>query len=371
MARDITEILLGFARVLRAAGVDATPDRVQTMIAAADQLGADSGYGVYWAGRLALCSTADDLPVYDAAFEAYFGGRVPHSGNSMPSVVRRRNSVNVLIPAQQADGGAELPSGDPAPVLFASDQEILRRRDAADLTPPERDEVRRLIAMFEPQTAPRRTRRFRTSLKGPVDPNRTIRNLLKAGGEPARLARRRRRPKPRRLILLLDVSGSMAAYADTLLRFGHAAVRRHPGSTEVFTIGTRLTRITRPLRHRDADAALAAAGQAIPDWRGGTRLADAVKAFLDRWGRPGLAHGAVVVVCSDGWERGDPAELAEQVARLSRLAYRLIWVNPHQGKPGYAPLVGGIAAVLPYVDDFKAGHSLAALEDVVEVIARA
>lgn len=371
MARDGTEILLGFARVLREAGVDATPDRVQTMVAAADELGVDSGRGVYWAGRLALCSTADDLPVYDAAFEAYFGGRAPHRTGTIPTAVQRRSSVNVLIPARQSGDGAELAGGDPAPVLFASDQEILRHRDTAALTPPERDEVRRLIAMFEPQTAPRRTRRYRPAAKGPVDANRTVRGLMQAGGEPARLAYRKRRPKPRRLILLLDVSGSMAAYADTLLRFGHAAVRRRPGSTEVFTIGTRLTRITRPLRHRDADVALRAAGEAIPDWRGGTRLADSVQAFLDRWGRPGLAHGAVVVLCSDGWERGDPAELAEQIARLSRLAYRLIWVNPHQGKPGYAPLVGGIAAVLPYVDDFVAGHSLGALEQVVEVIARA
>jgi len=172
-------------------------------------------------------------------------------------------------------------------------------------------------------------------------------------------------------VLLLDVSGSMAPYADALLRFGHAAVRRRPTLTEVFTVGTRLTRVTRALRHRDPDAALREAGQAIPDWHGGTRLAESVKAFLDRWGRRGTARGAVVVLCSDGWERGDPAQLAAQVARLSRLAYRLVWVNPHRGKPGYEPLAAGMAAVLPYLDDFVAGHSLAALEELVAVIARA
>jgi uncharacterized protein with von Willebrand factor type A (vWA) domain len=148
-------------------------------------------------------------------------------------------------------------------------------------------------------------------------------------------------------------------------------VRRRPTLTEVFTLGTRMTRVTRALRHRDPDAALAAAAAAIPDWHGGTRLAESVKAFLDRWGQRGAARGAVVVLFSDGWERGDPAALAAQVARLSRLAYKLVWVNPHRGKPGYAPLAGGMAAALPYLDEFVAGHSLAALEELVGVISRA
>ncbi|WP_046471543.1 vWA domain-containing protein, partial [Allosalinactinospora lopnorensis] len=213
-------------------------------------------------------------------------------------------------------------------------------------------------------------RRYRPAARGAVDPRRTVRRMLRHAGEPTQLVRRRRGTKPRRLVLLLDVSGSMAPYADTLLRFGHAAVRRRPTLTEAFTVGTRLTRITRALRHRDPDTALEAAGRAIPDWHGGTRLADSVKAFLDRWGQRGMARGAVVVVCSDGWERGDPAELAEQMARISRLANRLVWVNPHQGKPGYAPLVGGMAAVLPYLDDFVAGHSLASFEYLAEVISR-
>src|SRR5262249_53452838 len=139
-----------------------------------------------------------------------------------------------------------------------------------------------------------------------------------------------------------------------LLCFGHAAVRRAPGRTEVFTIGTRLTRVTRALRHRDPDAALRAAGQAVADWHGGTRLAESLKVFLDRWGQRSMARGAVVVLCSDGWERGDPQPLAAQVQRAHRLAYRLIWVNPHAGKAGYQPLAGGIAASLPYVDDFVA-----------------
>jgi hypothetical protein len=195
--------------------------------------------------------------------------------------------------------------------------------------------------------------------------------MLRDGGEPGVLARRRRRTRPRRLVVLIDVSGSMAPYADAMLRFAHSATRAAPNRTEVFTVGTRLTRITRQLRLRDPDRALAAVGQAIPDWSGGTRLGDTLKAFTDRWGQRGVARGAVLLLCSDGWERGDPAELGEQVARLARLTHALVWVNPHKGKDGFAPVTGGMVAALPHVDNLVAGHSFAALEELVQVIADA
>jgi len=364
----VIEVLLGFARTLRHAGVAATPDRVQAMLAAAAALGVAEPAGVYWAGRLTLCGEPDDLPVYDAAFAAYFAGQRPAGPRATPVPV----SValpHVSVPFSGAGDGDD----EPAEVLSlaASPVEVLRHRDVADLSTVERAEVRRLVALLAPATAPRRGRRRRPARRGTVDMHRTVRAALRGGGEPGRLSRHARRAKPRRLVLLLDVSGSMAPYADALLRFAHAAVRRRPALTEVFTLGTRLTRVTRALRLRDPDAALRMAGAAIPDWHGGTRLADALRAFLDRWGQRGTARGAVVVVCSDGWEFGDPAVLAGQLHRLSRLAYRLVWVNPHRGKPGYAPLAGGMAAALPYLDDFVAGHSLAALHDLVEVIARA
>lgn len=374
--RDITEVLLGFARTLRHAGIDATPDRVQSMLVAVEALGGTNLTGTYWAGRLTLCAEPDDLPIYDAAFSAYFGD--PNRGNGARSgqYAQRphvRRTVSLLPtgtdPATRADEAAG-PDDTPVSVL-ASDSEVLRQRDVAALSDAERAEVRRLIGMLAPLTAPRSARRYQPASRGVVDPHRTVRRILRHGGEPTRLEHRRRRTKPRRLVLLLDVSGSMTPYADALLRFGHAAVRRRPASTEVFTVGTRLTRITRQLRHRDPDAALWAASRAIPDWHGGTRLAEALKAFLDRWGQRGMAHGAVLVVLSDGWERGDPESLAEQVSRMARLAYRLVWVNPYRGKPGYEPRTLGMAAALPYLDDFVAGHSLASLEDLVEVIARA
>jgi uncharacterized protein len=196
-----------------------------------------------------------------------------------------------------------------------------------------------------------------------------VRHLLRGGGEPARLLRHAYRRRPRRLVLLLDVSGSMEPYADALLRFAHVAARRRTG-TEVFTIGTRLTRISRELRRQDADLALAAVAKAVPDWSGGTRLGELLRAFLDRWGQSGTARGAVVVFASDGWERGDPQVLAEQMARLRRLAHRVVWVNPHRGKPGFAPLTAGMAAALPHIDEFVSGHSLAAYEELAAVLSR-
>ena len=176
--------------------------------------------------------------------------------------------------------------------------------------------------------------------------------------------------RPRRVVLLVDVSGSMSAYADALLRLAHRFVSAG-GPVEVFTLGTRLTRVTPALRHRDAERALVAAGATVPDWSGGTRLGETLRAFLDRWGQRGLARGAVVVVFSDGWERGDAALLGEQAARLQRLAHEVVWVNPHRGRAGYEPIQGGVVAVLPHVDDFVAGHSLAAYREVCEVVGRA
>jgi uncharacterized protein with von Willebrand factor type A (vWA) domain len=369
MNGGVIRVLVGFARTLRHAGVPATPDRVQAMLAAVDVLGVTEPTAVYWAGRLTLCGEPDDLPIYDAAFAAYFSGRSAVRGLPLPT-----HPVLPRVSAQFATGPpGDSADGDEPPevlALSASSVEVLRHRDVAALSPRERAELQRLLVLLAPAAAPRRGRRHRAARRGAVDPHRTVRHTLRHGGEPTRLLRRRRRERARRLVVLLDVSGSMTPYADAMLRFGHAAVRRRPTLTEVFTIGTRLTRVTRALRHRDPDAALSAAGAAIPDWHGGTRLADNLHAFLERWGQRGTARGAVVVVFSDGWERGDPSALAAQLDRLSRLAYRLVWVNPHRGKAGYAPLAGGMAAALPFLDEFVAGHSLAALQDLVAVIGR-
>jgi uncharacterized protein len=371
MSRDLTGVLVGFARTLRCAGVDASPDRVATMLTAVDALGVSQPRDMFWAGRTTLCATADDLGIYDAAFAAYFGGYTPVRGLPLPVAPTMPRAA---IPFGSQDSSSTNTGDDATAVqiaMVASDNELLRHRDVAHLSAVERDDVRRMISMLAVGTASRSSRRHAPANRGAVDVARTVRQMLRDGGEPGRLLRRRRRPKPRKLVLLIDVSGSMSPYADALLCFGHAAVRRRPTSTEVFTIGTRLTRVTRALRLRDPDAALTAAGQTIPDWHGGTRLAESLTAFLDRWGQRGTARGAVVVLCSDGWERGDPRPLGDAVQRLSRLAYRLVWVNPHSGRDGYEPLAGGMAAALPYLDEFVCGHSVAALENVVQVISHA
>ncbi|MGF1664132.1 MAG: VWA domain-containing protein, partial [Kineosporiaceae bacterium] len=219
---------------------------------------------------------------------------------------------------------------------------------------------------------PRRAARRRAPRsRGELDRRRMLREELRRAGEPGPVRRHHRTVRARRVVLLVDVSGSMAPYADALLHLAHAWVRAAPGTTEVFTVGTRLTRVTRAMRVRDGHDAVRAAAAEVPDWSGGTRLGEVLGAFLDRWGQRGTARGAVVVVFSDGWERGDPAYLGEQAGRLRRLAHRVLWANPHRGRAGYLPLQGGIAAVLPHLDGLVAGHSVASFAALADAVAEA
>jgi hypothetical protein len=368
---DVVITLTGFARALRAAGVNADRYRLITAIEALDAVDPARADDVYWALRVAFCSEPDDLPRFDALFDLWFRGRRPSiPGPSMSAAQPRELRPVASLGSPDAAPGPE-ERDDEVLRVAASAAEVLRHRDVADLTSDEREEVHRLIALLAPRVGTRRTLRRSPRGSDRVDVRRTVRQLLKDGGEPGALRYTGRREKPRRLVLLLDVSGSMAPYADALLRFGHAAVRATPGTTEVFTLGTRLTRVTRQLRLRDPDLALSAAGAAIPDWSGGTRLGEALQAFLDLWGQRGTARRAVVVIASDGWERGDAALLGEQMQRLARLAHLVVWVNPHRGKRGFAPVTGGMVAALPHLDELVAGHSLESLTRLVEVIGRA
>jgi hypothetical protein len=304
------------------------------------------------------------------AFRAWFGrdpserGRISDQRRPPPSALAS------LRPDGEGDDGDEAET--PVLRVSASASEVLRHRDLGELSASEREHLRRLLALLRVGMPMRTSRRRRPARRGPADPARTLRAALRNHGELRELRHAGPSIRPRKVVLLIDVSGSMAPYADTLMRFAHVLVRRAgSGSVEVFTIGTRLTRITRELRHRDPELALSAAGRAIPDWSGGTRLGDVLGAFVERWGRRGVARRAVVVVFSDGWERGEPDELGVQMGRLRRLAHRVIWVNPHAGKEGYAPVQGGIVAVLPHLDHLLAGHSLATLERLLEVMADA
>ncbi|CCH77966.1 VWA containing CoxE family protein [Nostocoides japonicum T1-X7] len=364
------ELLLGFARAARAAGLPVTADRETALLEAVALVGIDDGAGTYWAGRATLCSAPDHLERYDRVFAAWFhaAARPRTAGPPTPAPVPMASLADGET--LDTDTGTDDPRGMHA---VASRADILRHRDVATLTASEKADLATMFGSL-PQPRPlRRSARRTPWRRGEIDAHRTLRRHLELWGEPAGLEWRRRDSAPRRVVLLVDVSGSMAPYADALLRLAHRWSVRGRGRRDVhvFTMGTRLTDVTRALDRPDPEQALAAAGDVVPDWSGGTRLGETLKAFLDQWGRRGLARGAVVVVFSDGWERGGAELLAEQMARLRAVAHRVVWVNPHKGKPGYLPVQQGIVAVLPYCDDLLAGHSYATFEALAEVVDRA
>ncbi len=369
--RGADEIFLGFTRALRAAGVGVTQDRAQGYLAAVALLGAGDQRATYLAGRATLCAGPDDLERYDQVFEAYFNARdgLPRTRPAAPSA-----PTFSQLPATDATGEGEAGADEEVVRAMASDTEVLRHRDVAGLSAGEKQRLAAMFATLRPRPPVRRTARHQAWRRGDVDASRTLRASLRRLGEPAEIAWRRRGVRPRRVVLLIDVSGSMSGYADPLLRLAHRFTqvgRDRRGVVETFTVGTRLTHLTRALRLRDTERALVAAGETVPDWSGGTRLGETLRFFLDRWGQRGMARGAVVVVFSDGWERGDPTLLGEQMARLHRVAHRVVWVNPHRGKVGYEPVQQGVLAALPHIDDFVAGHSLATYAELVEVVSRA
>ncbi len=364
---DAAQTLGGFARACRAAGLPVTADRERTFLSACAAVGAGDRDGVYWAGRATLTASPADVEPYDRVFTGWFGGRPMHAVTHHE--VARASTVQAELaetPTDGEDGGS-----DDVVRAAASSEEVLRHRDVAGLSPEDRAALRRQFATLRPHPPTRPARRHVPAHHGAVDGRATARLHLRHLGEPARIRYRRRDRRVRRVVLLVDVSGSMSAYADALLRLAHTMVQAAPRTTEVFTVGTRLTHVTRALRERDPDRALLAAGEAVPDWSGGTRLGESVGAFLRRFGRRGMARGAVVVIFSDGWERERADLLGEQVRRLRSLAHKVVWVNPHRGKAGYLPVQAGIVACLPHVDAFVAGHSLAAFEEVLRVVAEA
>jgi uncharacterized protein with von Willebrand factor type A (vWA) domain len=365
-------LAVAFAGVLRRSGVRVPLAATVTFAEALAAVGLARRDRVYWAGRGTLLSRPEDIAVYDRVFGAFWLDRrvlrpgFPAGSVAVPVLPEERDS---------GDGpdGADGPSDGRAeqlPVISYSHREVLRTRDFADCTAAELAQARQLMAAVRlggARRASRRRRRGRAHDRWP-DLRRSLRHALADDGELVLRERLARSDRPRRTVLLCDVSGSMEPYARELLRFLHVAVAGR-GQVEAFTIGTRLTRITRELARRDPDAALAGAAAAVKDWSGGTRLGDELAEFNTRWGAPGMARGAVVVILSDGWDRGDPEVLGREMRRLAFLAHRVVWVNPLKASPGYAPLARGMAAALPYVDEFLEGHSVAALERLAAVIA--
>ncbi|MEP6661842.1 MAG: VWA domain-containing protein [Acidimicrobiales bacterium] len=362
--------VVAFARVLRGVGLEVPVGNVLVFADALSIVGVAERDDVYWAGLATLVHRPEDIGAYDRAFAAFWEGRRAPPVDE-PETLEVTIALDDGVEEDTGDHGDQTPSDDPTIHVRFSASEVLRRKDFARYTSAELDEARRLMADLRLIGARRRSRRrIRSRLdRGRPDLRRTVRAALRAGGEPVRRRHTEAGERPRRLVLLLDVSGSMEPYARALARFVHAAVVGR-GRVEAFALGTRLTRITRELSSRDPDQALRQAAHSVADWAGGTRLGDDLRAFNDTWGVRGMARGAIVVILSDGWDRGDPATMTEQMARLSRVAHRIVWVNPLKATAGYAPLARGMAAALPYVDDFVEGHSLEAIEQLARVIAR-
>ncbi len=366
---ELDRIAVGFARLLRGAGLDVPLGNTIAFGQALMAVGLERRDSVYWAGHTTLVRRPEDAEAYDRAFRAWWEHE--HDLELVSPPVTRELSI-----AFDAGDDDDVPeTGDttrtPTVAVRYSAAEVLRQRDFASYTPAEFAEARRLMADLRLAGSLRRSRRQQRSRRhrGKPDLRRTVRRALRTGGEPLQRAFLESASRPRRIVLLCDVSGSMEPYARALVRFLHAAVVGR-GRVEAFAMGTRLTRITRELSSRDPDAAIAAAARRVVDWSGGTRLGEALREFNDRWGVRGMARGAIVVILSDGWDRGDPEVLAEQMARLGRVAYRIVWVNPLKASPDFAPLARGMAAALPYVDEFVEGHSLASLEHLAEVVSR-
>ena len=361
------EMAVGFARLLRELDIPTPLDSVLTFMHALDRVGMHDRDSVYWAARSTLIHKHEYIPVFDRAFAVYWEHR--ESPDVAPEELTH---LTLALDTDEQDGaqdGQATATDDPTITLRFSGVETLREKDFAEYTDDEMKLALQFMVALRLAGAPRPSLRHQhTKQRGSrPDMRRTIRASLAACGEPMRRHWTKMGDKPRRIVFLLDISGSMEPYARALLRFVHAGVAGRQ-RVEAFTLGTRLTRVTRELSSKDPDKALRATGENVHDWSGGTRLGETLRMFNDEWGVRGMARGAIVVILSDGWDRGDPAALSEQMQRLQRIAFRTIWVNPLKVTPGYAPLARGMAAALPYVDDFVEGHSLDALEHLTKVI---
>jgi uncharacterized protein len=376
---------VALGRSLRAAGLPVTPGRSATFAAAAGLVDARDRERLYWAARLSFVTSPDQVAAFDAVFDALVGGVADPAGAargdptaSPPVQARPRRPRDPSAPAggsSAASAGAPGAGRGPrASRALPAGAHASAAERLADVRLDELDEhelalVAQLVRRLAVAAPPRRARRARASRRGGhLHVRATLRRSRRTAGDPVERLYRRRRVHPRPLVALLDVSGSMAPYSRAYLLLLEGAARG--ARAEAFVFATRLTRVTRALREGRPHAALERAGAAAPDWAGGTRIGEALRAFTDRFGRRGMARDAVVVVLSDGWERGDPALVAREMERLSRLAYRIVWVNPRVAAPGFAPVTGGMGAALPYVDELVSGHSLASLDAVVEAVGR-
>jgi uncharacterized protein len=366
-AAPFTDLLVSFAGQLRAAGLAVGSGDVLTYCSALSGLDPADLVDLYWAGRATLVNRHDDIATYDAVFRQFF---LAEDRPADPLTLMLRASA-------QAQGALAIPSTEPGDddreddaILgwMASDVEALKHKSFAVCTPEELAALRRIMTRIRLTPPRRRTRRTAAARAGiRPDPRRTVREAMRMHGEPARLYWRRRKVRLRPLILILDISGSMADYSRSLLQFAHSA-KRSAARVEVFCFGTRLTRVTGAMECRRPDEALERAARAAFDWDGGTRIGDSLDAFVRDWARRGVCRGGIVVVCSDGLDRGDPAVLASALERLSRLCHRLVWLNPHKRDESFRPSTLGMMVAAPHIDLLLSGHDLASLEKLAALL---
>ena len=388
-APDLAALAAALGRRLRDAGLPVTHERSARFARATALVAPGTRTELYWTARAVFVSSEAQLPTFDRVFAAVFDPRLepdaergdPYSPPlDSPASERPPNRRARSVDRDAGDGGRGLSptaasSGDdPArevevPLALASEEERLREKSFDALEPDELARLRRLMGQLELATPRRRTRRARRARTGErLDLRRVLRASLRTGGEPVKLVRKRRRTGPRRLVLLCDISGSMEPYARAYLQLLSSAVASGTPA-EAFVFATRLTRLTRALSGRNPEAAIQRAAATAPDWSSGTRIGEALKEFNDRYGRRGMARGAVVVILSDGWERADPALVGREMERLARLAHRIVWVNPRAGAPGFEPRAGGMAAALPHCDALVSGRDLNAMDALADAIA--
>jgi uncharacterized protein len=376
VAVDLLPRVAAFARLLHDAGLEAGPRRLTDATRALAFIDLKNQNDFRNSLRAVFVSRKEDIPTFEAAFDIFWA---PPDPRVMAGVIPGR-SRSLPMPPERAQAWANalgLNSSqlnrDREDAEFAarssgySAQELLRHKDFEEMTWAETEQVRRLLEEAPWRVAQRRTRRLRPSRNGRIDLRRSARHAIHSSGELMTLFRRKPRVRRRPLVLICDVSGSMERYSRLLMIFAHAIARRE--DLEAFVFSTRLTRITRLLRQRDVDRALESVSKGVHDFSGGTRIGDAIGDFNRKWARRVLGHGAVVIIISDGWDRGDPTQLSAELVHLRRSAHRLIWMNPLLGSEGYEPLTRGMAAALPLCDDFIAAHNVQALDDLGSLLA--
>jgi uncharacterized protein with von Willebrand factor type A (vWA) domain len=373
---DLLPRLGAFARLLHDAGLEAGPRRLTDATRALAFIDLKQQDDFRNALRSVFVSRKEDMPVFEAAFDIFWAppdpritaGIIPGRSRSLPLAPERAQLWASALGLNASQMSREQEQKEyPASSSGYSAEELLRHKDFDDMTWAETEQVRRLLESAPWRVAERRTRRLRPARAGRIDLRRSARHAIRSSGELMMLFRRKPRVRRRPLVLICDVSGSMERYSRLLMIFAHAIARRE--DLEAFVFSTRLTRITRLLRQRDLDRALDSVSKGVHDFSGGTRIGDALGEFNRRWARRVLGHGAVVIIVSDGWDRGDPGHLTAELIHLRRSAHRLIWLNPLLGTEGYEPLTRGMAAALPLCDDFLAAHNVAALDDLGKLLA--